>query len=123
MASMILPAHSQTGNGAEAKLQVNVHVQATVTAPEVATHKANVWLSMNAGHLLMAENPELLLDEPLRWRFDVILSKPRLDRPGQATRHFIGRMLTDAITCEVDESVALIKELIAGADALTDHVT
>ena len=64
MASMILPAHSQTGNGAEAKLQVNVHVQATVTAPEVATHKANVWLSMNAGHLLMAENPELLLDEP-----------------------------------------------------------
>ncbi len=42
MASMILPAHSQTGNGAEAKLQVNVHIQATVVAPEVATRKVNV---------------------------------------------------------------------------------
>ena len=47
MASMILPAHRQTRNGAEAKLQITVHVQATVTAPEVATHKANVWLSIN----------------------------------------------------------------------------
>ncbi len=123
MASMILPAHSQTGNGAEAKLQVNIHIQATVMAPGVATRKANVWLSMNAGHLLLAENPELLLDEPLRWRFDVILSKPRLDRPGHATRRFIGRMLTDAITGEVDESESLIKELIASADVLTDHAT
>ena len=123
MASMILPAHSQTGNGAEARFQVNVHIQATVMAPEVATHKANVWLSMNAGHLLMAENPELLLNEPLRWRFDVILSKPRLDRPGQATRHFIGRMLTNAITGEVDESEALVKELISSADALAVHAT
>ena len=78
---------------------------------------------MNAGHLLMAENPELLLDESLRWRFDVILSKPRLDRPGHATRRFIGRMLTDAITGEVDESESLIKELIASADVLTDHAT
>ena len=123
MASMILPAHNQAGNGAEAKLQVNVHVEATVMAPEVAARKANVWLSMNAGHLLMAENPELLLDEPLRWRFDVILSKPRLDRPGHTTRRFIGRMLTDAITGEVNEPEVLIKEFIASADACPEHAT
>jgi hypothetical protein len=120
---MILSAHRETGNEAEAKLQVNVHIQATVIAPEIATRNANVWLSMNAGHLLMAENPELLLDEPLRWRFDVILSKPHLGRPGRATRHFIGRMLTDAITGEVNEPEALVEEMITSADALTDHST
>ena len=123
MASMILPAHSQEWNGTEASLQLNIHIRATVMSPEIAARKANVWLSMNAGHLLMAENPELLLDEPLRWRFDVILAKPRLDRPGHVTRRFIGRMLTDAITGEVNEPETLVKELTASADALPGYAT
>ena len=121
MASLIMPADGTTSNRGEEMLQLSVHVQATIMAPAVATRKASSWLNMNAGHLLMAENPELLLDEPLRWRFDVIRSVPRLDKPGHATRDRIGRMLTDAVTGEVAEPDTLIEELTASADALAEH--
>jgi hypothetical protein len=37
-------------------MQVAVHIHAEVMAPERALHTANVWLAMNAGHLLLAED-------------------------------------------------------------------
>ncbi len=84
-------------------LQVSVHLQTTVLAPDAAQHKANVWLSMNAGHLLLAENPELVLNDLLQWRFDVMRSLRRRDQPEAATHTFVGRMHMDAVTGAVIE--------------------
>jgi hypothetical protein len=53
---------------------------------EVARHKANVWLLETVGNLLGAENAELIMDGPLRWRYDVILGLPDLDSNGPICR-------------------------------------
>ena len=93
-------------------VQVAVHIHAEVMAPERAQHMANVWLAMNAGHLLLAENPELLLDEPLQWRFDVVLTAPDLTRPGTATRVLLNRHLhLDAVTGNLIDPDTLIQKL------------
>ena len=120
MTAMILPARGESSalGGAAGLLQVSVHLQATVMAPDVARHKANVWLSMNAGHLLLAENPELVLSERLEWRFDVVRSIPRRDKPGKVRRNAIGRMQMDAMSGEVVDPESLIKELTTSAEAL-----
>ena len=98
--------------------QVTIHVQAAVIDPEVARRKANVWLLINAGNLLGAVNPELVLGDPLLWRFDVRLSMPQLDRPGFGVRRRIGQIHLDAVTGEVMASPTLVDELRAAADAL-----
>lgn len=100
------------------RMQVNVYIRADVMAPAVALRKANLWLSMNAGHLLMAENPELLLREPLQWRFDVIYSLPNRRQPGTVQRANLGKIHIDAVTGEIGDQEHLIKELTANADAL-----
>ena len=43
------------------KMQVSVHIDTEVLDPEVARRKANVWLLMNVGNLLRADDPELIL--------------------------------------------------------------
>ena len=100
-----------------ASLQVAVHIYAEVMAPERAQHIANVWLAMNAGHLLLAENPELLLNEPLQRRFDVFLTTPDRTNPGSVTRALLGRMFVNAMNGAVIEPDALIEELTAHAAA------
>jgi hypothetical protein len=99
-------------------MQVNVYIRADVMAPAMALRKANAWLSMNAGHLLVAENPELVLREPLQWRFDVIYSLPNRRQPGTVQRSYLGRLHMDAISGEVSEQEQLLKELTANAEAL-----
>jgi hypothetical protein len=103
------------------RLQVTVHVEADVLDPEVARRKANVWLLMNAGNLLGAVNPELVLGDPLLWRFDVRLTLPRLDRPGYGVVHRIGQIHLQAATGEVVAADTLVDELRAAADALVVH--
>lgn len=103
-------------------MQVTVHITADVMAPAFALKKANVWLSMNAGHLLLAENPELVLGEPLQWRFDVIHSLPSRTKPGTARRSFLGRLQMDAVSGEIYNQEQLIKELTANADAIAVSV-
>ena len=48
MTEMVLPVRhrSSIDKGSEPLIEVNVFLQATVMAPEVARHKANVWLSL-----------------------------------------------------------------------------
>ena len=108
-------------NTAEQHMEVVVHIQAEVLNPAVARRKANYWLAMNAGHLLLAENPELLLTDALQWRFDVFLSKPCLEEPGSVSRMQIGRLRLDAVTGEVADSDRLAEEFIAHADAFAGH--
>lgn len=117
----VLPLRADTSQQRPLKsgesLQVAVHIDAEVMAPERAQHTANVWLVMNAGHLLLAENPELLLNEPLQWRFDVFLTTADLTKPGTVTRALLGRMVMDAINGAVIEPDALIEELTTHAVA------
>jgi hypothetical protein len=104
-------------------MQVMVHIRAEVLEPEAARRQANVWLSMNAGHLLLAENPELLLNEPLLWRFDVLFSAPRLSQPGTVRRRRIGQMCINAATGDVVDPEMLITDLTAHANALARRAT
>ena len=124
MTELVVPmsaiSHTEPDENSE-HMQVIVHIQAQVLGPKVARRRANIWLAMNAGHLLMAENPELVLGESLQWRFDIVLSVPRQDKPGSVTRDAIGRILLDARSGEILNQASLVTELNAHAAALAAH--
>ncbi len=113
MAALIMPIHSQTERGVIAgdRMQVMVNVQAEVLHPEMARRMANGWLLDHAGNLLGAENPELILDDPMRWRCDVILGVPNLQKPGAGDRLRIGHISMDAVSGEILNSESLAEEL------------
>jgi len=123
MTAMVLPARHLPSVGTQPKpsIEVSVYLQATVMAPEVARQKANVWLSMNAGHLLLVEEPELVLGDPLQWRFHVVRTIPRRDKPGSVRRNEIGQLQMNAITGEILQPDSLIQRLTANADALIEY--
>jgi hypothetical protein len=125
MTQLVLPAGASAYTGrpdpANQQIEVMVHVQVQVLDPDVARRRANVWLGMNAGHLLMVENPELLLGDPIQWRFDVILSTPRRNQPGTATQQPIGQIRLNANTGEVIEPARLIPLLTTSAAALASR--
>ena len=125
MTAMVLPTpvghKASTDTGAESHIQVMVHIQTEILDPEFVRRRANIWLSMNAGHLLMVENPELVLLDPLQWRFDVFLSVPRQDQPGSVTRNRIGQIRLDALTGKVIDPDLLVEDLTANAGALVAH--
>ena len=108
---------SVDANG-EARLHVAVHIQADVLAQDVAERKANRWLFMNAGNLVRAEHPQLILDAQLLWRFNVCLTLPDLQNPGLGTVDIIGKLDLDAITGEAVVPTTFIQELQAHADAI-----
>ena len=101
------------------RMQVRVNVQAEVVDPEVARRKANNWLLDNAGNLLAAVTPELLLGEYLQWRFDVVLGLPDLAQPGQAHTQRVGQIVVDALSGEVQATPNLATDLQHHAAAST----
>lgn len=111
MAEVVIPVIAP---GAAPRLQVSVHVQTEVIAPEVARKRANVWLLDNAGNLLRAETPVLVLGEQLFWRMDVVLTSPSLGTIGR-----VGRLEIDAVTGEVLADTTLADTLIADANNLS----
>ncbi|HQY91894.1 MAG: hypothetical protein WAU00_11225 [Caldilinea sp.] len=123
MPRSVMPFSADTSHrnsfGNQDSIQVAVHIHADVMAPALAQHKANAWLSMHAGHLLLAENPELLLMTPLQWRFDIILTVPQRAKPGTVAHTWIGRLHLDAVTGAVIDPETLLQELTSHVDALT----
>lgn len=111
MAETIIPFTEEPVNRNTQFMQVNIYIKADVMTPATALRKANVWLSMNAGHLLLAENPELVVGEPLQWRFDVIHSLPQRRLPGMTRRTLLGRMQMNATSGDIHEPERLIKSL------------
>src|SRR5690606_12737461 len=103
-------------------VQITIHIQTEVMTPAAAQRKVNVWLSLNAGHLLVAEHPEFVIADPLQWRFDCILCSPALGAPGKVRPTSVGRMSADAVTGEVINPDTLLPELTAHAEALTLHL-
>jgi hypothetical protein len=97
------------------RLQVSVHLQTEVIAPEAARRHANVWLLEHVGNLLRAQTPELVLGERLRWRVDVVLTNPETGRVGQ-----VGRIEMDAETNEVLADETTIEALMANVYALIE---
>ena len=114
VSNTLTPSKQQTTE----RMQVAVHIQAEVLTADAARRHANVWLTMNAGHLLQVRNPELILADTLQWRLDVFLSLPQNDYPGKVAQRRIGQVYLDATTGEVAEPLALIEELTTNADAL-----
>jgi hypothetical protein len=100
------------------RMQVMVNVRADVVDPEIARRNANRWLLDNAGNLLAARTPELLLGEHLQWRFDVVLTRPELERPGRASQQRIGQIAVDAATGEVQVTSGFAEELQHNAATL-----
>jgi hypothetical protein len=100
------------------RLQVSVHVHANIIAPEVARRKANVWLLMNAGHLVAAYNPELLIADRLVWRLEVRHGLPDLQNPGHAIVRKIGQIYLDALTGDPLLPDNFLDKLMAEANAL-----
>ena len=96
-----------------AKMRIAVHIDTEVLHPEVARRKANVWLLMYAGNLLGAEEPELILNEGLFWRMDVVLTSPQRGFIGK-----VGKLCVNALSGEVLTSDTLAEDLQASADAL-----
>lgn len=93
------------------RIQVRVNVQAEVIDPELARRRANVWLLDNAGNLLAAVTPELILDEQLLWRFDVVFGWPDLSQPGSGHTRRIGQIAVDAVSGEVQAAPDLAADL------------
>lgn len=111
MAPIILP-------GSPAKqtthTQVNIHIQAEVLAAETIRRQANVWLLENAGNLLRAGSPELLLGDPLVWRMMIVLTSPTQGEVG-----WLGYLEMDAVTGQVlINKESLIQEVLPRAQTL-----
>lgn len=105
-----------TEDPSASRLQISVHLQTDVVAPEIARRRANTWLLEHAGNLLRAEAPELILGDRLVWRVDVVLTNPKIGVVGP-----VGRVEVDAATGEVLAETTAAEELIANAYTLTEN--
>ena len=104
-----------TTESTEQRLQISVHLQTEVVAPEIARRRANAWLLEYVGNLLRAETPELILGERLIWRLDIVLTHPDVGTVGT-----VGRIEVDATTGEMITDVEKAEELIATVYALVE---
>lgn len=121
MTIITVPTKTKRGtvvrHNTEARMQVTVHIDTEVLDPEVARRKANVWLLETVGNLLGAENAELILSEPMRWRYDVILGLPHLNYTGSGDLFRIGMIEVHAANGEVLNQLELAEELHTSAAA------
>ncbi len=111
MAAVVIPTLSAPTTS---RMQVSIHIQTEVIAPEIARKRANGWLLDNVGNLLRAETPELILDKSLIWRADVVLTSP-----AHGVLGYVGRLEIDALTGEVLADTETGETLIAHAQNLT----
>lgn len=110
MTQVIVPPSNQQN---EERLLLDVHLYAEVLGPERVRRKANVWLLDNVGHLLRAEDPEIVIGEQLTWRVTVALTSPEKGRVGS-----IGHLHLDAKTGEVHVDEGMLRKFLANADTL-----
>lgn len=84
-----------------------LHVNARILSATRVRRKANGWLAMEAGDRLLAGEPELVIDEQLRWRVPVHWTSPT---KGILAEH-ICELLIDAVTGEVPNQQSQIQEI------------
>ncbi|MDZ7261991.1 MAG: hypothetical protein ONB05_07795 [candidate division KSB1 bacterium] len=83
--------------------------------PYVAKQKANYYLVMHVGNLVMAENPDLEFQESgARWRVPAILTSPDIGHVGK-----IGEVIVDAQTGNIiEDETTPIEEMQINAENL-----
>lgn len=111
MTQMVVPPANRQS---EERILLDVHLYAEVLGPEKVRRKANVWLLDHVGHLLRAEDPEIVIGAHLTWRVTVVLTSPQRGRVGP-----LGYLHLDARTGEVLVREGMVEEFVANADALT----
>ena len=89
---------------------------------ETARRIANVWLLEYVGNLLGTENPELLTDAPVRWRCDVILGVPDLQKPGTGNRYQVVQIAVNAISGEILNPQLTVQEFQNTAQTKIDQL-
>ncbi len=97
-----------TGNLPETDYaDIVVHVSARILSAVRARRKANGWLAMEAGDRLLAGDPELVIDEHLRWRVPVHWTSPTKGILAER----VYDLMMDAVTGEVPDEQAQIKKI------------
>ncbi len=81
--------------GSAVSLKIEVMTQFNISAA-VAKQKANRFLAMNAGNMLAAGDPELIVGATLHWRVPVLFGTPAKGMRGR-----VGELIVDADTGEV----------------------
>jgi hypothetical protein len=84
-----------------------LHVNARILSAARVRRKANGWLAMEAGDRLLAGEPELVIDEQLRWRVPIHWTSPTR---GILAEHVYDLMI-DAVTGEVPNQQLQIQEI------------
>src|SRR6186997_1341990 len=79
----------------EGRVKIVVHIQAEILDAEAARRIANEWLLAHAGNHLSATKPEIVVGEPLVWRFEVILGFPNVAQPGSGALYRVGQIMLD----------------------------
>ena len=85
-----------------------LHVSARVISAARSRRKANGWLAMEAGDRLVAGEPELVIDEQLRWRVPVHWTSPTKG----ALVERVCDLLLDAVTGEVLDPQAQLQLIV-----------
>jgi hypothetical protein len=90
---------------------VTIHVDAEILNADAALHKARTWLAEKVSRLLGVAEPELVVDEHLFWRFEVMLGVPNRVQPGSGSFYRVGHIRLDAMTGAVENAETLAAEL------------
>jgi hypothetical protein len=111
-----IPRDADSG---EERVRVIVNIDTEILAAEAAMHEARAWLAQNVSPLLGVAEPELMVDEDLFWRFEIVLGLPNTIQPGSGTFFDVGHVRLEATTGNVENGDALASELRAHIASLT----
>jgi hypothetical protein len=103
----------QVPTGSRVTLKIEVTTDFNVSA-FVAQQKTNYFLSVNAGNMLVAGDPELVIGDVLRWRVPVLFGTPVKGCLGK-----VGELLIDVDTGDVIvENAVQLEEMLHRAEVL-----
>lgn len=99
--------------GSQVSLRIEITAQMNTTA-YVARQRANRFLAVNAGNMLAAGEPELVVGERLLWRVPVLFGTPEKGQVGK-----VGELLVDVESGDViiDDSTQ-IEAMLHNAEIL-----
>lgn len=85
-----------------------LHVNARIISAARARRKANGWLAMEAGDRVVAGEPELVIDDQLRWRVPVHWTSPTKGLLAER----VCDLLLDAVTGDVPDPQAQLQMVL-----------
>jgi hypothetical protein len=108
-----IPLDPDSGQAKESgqRLRVNINIDAEVLTAEAAMVEARMWLAQKISNYLSVASPELVVDEGLVWRFEVVLALPNEVQPGSGALYHVGHIRLDAETGKIEDADALAAEL------------